>query len=240
MIILPRQDWQRPRIGLRGLGAPGDNAALAKQAGGLASAGLMISAAAVGGPVGAIIGAAAAAVVALTNLFVNVFSGCGQTCVAATHIVDQIEAQYLKPNLQNYVSQPVRTVSMQSAALQVFDYAWQMVLQGCGDPSLGEAGHRCIADRQAGACQWKASPGQWTQNADGSYSWVPWGPLNSGNGCFNWFSGYRDPIANDPGVQPDPSPLSSVTSLLPSQIAGIPIVDLAIPAGLLILALLLL
>jgi hypothetical protein len=204
-----------------GLGAPGDNATLARQSGSLASAGLMISAAAVGGPAGLMIGAAAAAVVALTQLFINVFSGCGATCVEATRVVDQVEAQYLKPNLANYFAQPVRTQSMQAAALKVFDYAWSMVLQGCSNPALGDAGRRCISERSRSGT-------------------VP------GTGG-NWFIWYRDPIANDSGVVPDsavagsaPAPGASVGSAVLSivgldpstTVAGVPVSDLILPAAL--------
>ena len=207
----------------RGLGAAspapvGDNAKLAQQSGSLASAGLLISAAVVGGPVGAIIAGAAAAVIALTSLFTNLFSGCGQTCIQATHVVDTVEAQYLKPLRAQWDALPPssKTQSVQKAYLQVFDYAWSMVLQGCGDPALGDAGRRCISERQAGGT-------------------VP------GTGG-NWFIWYRDPIANDPNVIPDPPGAAVGSSLLSTfgispatTVFGLPLSDLVLP-GILIVA----
>jgi hypothetical protein len=214
-----------PRWLPRGLGSNGDRTQLARESGSLASAGLLISAALVGGPAGLIIAGAAAAVQALTALFTNVFSGCGQTCVEATRVVDTVEAQYLKPNLAAYFGQAVRTRSMQVAALQVFDYAWSMVLAGCGDPALGDAGRRCIRERQRG----------------GSAPWCP-----TGTGC-DWFTLYRDPIQNDPGVVPDALPVSAVGSTFLSSlgvpagaaIAGLPVADLLLPAALVTVGLLL-
>lgn len=58
----------------------------------------------------------------MVALFHNAFSGCGETCVRATQIVDQIEP-YLKQNRDWYLSQPVRTPEMQQKALALFDAA---------------------------------------------------------------------------------------------------------------------
>ncbi|HZT36632.1 MAG TPA: hypothetical protein VFA28_01950 [Bryobacteraceae bacterium] len=110
----------------------------------------------------------------MVALFHNAFSGCGQTCIAATHIVDQIEP-YLRQNRDLYLSQPIRTPEMQQKALALFDAAWQDVVSGCSDPALGDAGRRCISERQRG----------------GSAPWCP-----TGTGC-DWFTLYRDPIAQD-------------------------------------------
>jgi hypothetical protein len=164
------------------------------------------------------------AVAGLSNLFASVFSGCGQTCVEATHVVDQVERQYMVPNLQQYLALPVRTKAAQDAALQVFDYAWQMVLQGCGDPNLGDAGRRCISER---------------------------GPSGSipGHPGMNWFTLYRDPIANDPGVVPNPTPASLVgdagSGLLAAlgvnpqtSVGGVPLAGLMLPGALLLAGLL--
>ncbi len=118
----------------------------------------------------------------LVSLFHNAFSGCGETCVAATRIVDQIEP-YLKQNRDWYLSQPARTPEMQQKALALFDAAWSDVVAGCSDPNLGDAGRRCISERERG----------------GSAPWCP-----TGTGC-DWFTLYRDPIANDvPNAQANP------------------------------------
>ena len=113
----------------------------------------------------------------------------------------------MNKNLQAYVSTSVRFQSMQTAALNTFDTTWAALQQACGQASLGAAGQRCISDRQQGACTWKASPGGW--NADGTYT--PWGAAGSGDSCWNYFVGMRDPIANDPFVQPDPTASTAST-----------------------------
>ncbi len=102
--------------------------------------------------------------------------------MAATRIVDQIEP-YLKQNRDWYLSQPARTPEMQQKALALFDAAWSDVVAGCSDPNLGDAGRRCISERERG----------------GSAPWCP-----TGTGC-DWFTLYRDPIANDvPNAQANP------------------------------------
>jgi hypothetical protein len=152
---------------------------------------------------------AISALVGVGIAIANLFKGCGQSCIQATSIVTQAQS-ILAQMLATYVSTPVRYASVQAAALATFDSTWQYVLTACGNPQLGAAGQHCITDRQAGACVWKASPGSW--NADGSYT--SWGPAGSGTSCWNWFSGIRDMIANDPFVQPDPVPATTTNAIL--------------------------
>jgi len=90
----------------------------------------------------------------------------------ATEIVNAAEAK-MKENLQAYLSGP-RTVSSQRQALANFDALWDFIVRGCTAVG-GSAGERCIAERQRG----------------GSAPWCP-----TGTGC-DYFSLYRDPIAND-------------------------------------------
>jgi hypothetical protein len=104
----------------------------------------------------------------------------GRQKVAATQVVDSIEP-WAAENRDAYMSGP-RTRSAQLQALQNFDAMWNDVLAACGDPSLGDAGRRCISERQPG--------GQW-----------------------DWFSYYRDPIANDPEVHDDPL-ISGIDSII--------------------------
>lgn len=146
-----------------------------------------------------VVGAAIAGLTAVGIAIASMFKGCGQTCIQATQYANQADS-ILATNVNHYTSSPVRYASMQAAALNNFDTTWAALQQACNQPSLGQAGINCIADRQAGACHWKASPGKW--NDDGT--WTPWGAAGSGDACYNWFSGMRDPIANDPFVQPDP------------------------------------
>lgn len=132
-----------------------------------------------------IVGAAVAAAAAIAIVIEKVFSGCGQTCIEATNIANQVAAK-LNENVQNYFAQNPRYASVQVAALAVFDQTWNLLLQACGNPALGSAGQRCISERQRGGV-------------------APWCPNPGHTGC-DWFILFRDPIANDPNVQPDPSP----------------------------------
>ncbi len=143
-----------------------------------AAAPLFVAGAAAG-PVGAAIGLAASLI---AGLIAN--SGCGQTCIAATQIVNQLEPQ-LNANMRAYVDAAQRTPSEQAAALSVFDqtFAWLRSQQGCGDPALGNAGKRCISDRDRG-------------------------------GKFDWYRLYRDPIANTAPNAPDPNPVTAAAGQL--------------------------
>lgn len=120
----------------------------------------------IAGPWGLAIGGVVAGITSLLGAF-GVGSGCGQTCVYASGVVDQLEP-YLKQNVDNWkaLAPQDKTLVRQQQALQVFNFVWSQVTQACSAPSLGDAGKRCISDRQRG--------GKW-----------------------DWFSYYYDPIAND-------------------------------------------
>ena len=155
---------------------------------------------------GALVGATILASYLIRN------SGCGQTCIVTSQWANQAEAM-LKQNLAAYLALPSpRPSSARDVALANFDAVWQTLQQQCGQPGTGDAGVRCITDRQAGACKWKDAQGQ----------------------CFNWFSGYRDPIANDTDV----SSSSDLSSLVSSVSAGnvSALLPLALVAGLVLLA----
>ena len=119
-----------------------------------------------------------AAVAAVTIWLSSMFRKNAQK-EAATNIVDQIEVQ-LKSNLEGYLNGP-RTQQSQLQALANFDAGWQAVVENCSNPELGSAGKRCISERQQGGT-------------------APWCSLPGGKGC-DWFTRYRDPIANDTPVQ---------------------------------------
>jgi len=199
-----------PRAYLSGLSASTQQ--ISASAGSIASSiGSMIGTA-VGGPeLGAIVGSAISAATAIAVAIEGLFKGCGQTCIEASRIADQVSS-LLVQNAQNYVHSPVRTQSMQVAALQVFDNAWAQLVQACNSAQLAQAGQNCISDRQRGACKWKTSPGGWVTNTDGTctYTWA--GAAGSGTTCWDWFTGMRDPIANDPCVIPDSALSSASTS----------------------------
>ena len=100
----------------------------------------------------------------------------------------------LKANVAAYMSGP-RTVSSQRAALANFDAAWAYVKSSNGCGSP-DLGNPGIA-----CIQDRSRGGRW-----------PWEVY------------YRDPIANDPNVVPDPSPVQQVADLVTAQAAaaGIP------------------
>jgi hypothetical protein len=139
------------------------------------------------------IGPALAGVALVASLLIK-NSGCGQTCIQTSQWANQA-ATALQQNLDAYNALPVpRHVANQQLALQTFDSIWAKLVQMCGDPQWGNAGKRCITDRQRGACTWK----------------------NNGQ-CWDWFIGYRDPIANDPNVTSD----SSLASMLPASVSSL-------------------
>ncbi len=126
-----------------------------------------------------VIGAAIVGVTAAIMGAIYLSRGCGQTCIATSEWANQAE-ELLKQNLAAYMSSN-RSKSAQNTALSNFNVIWARLQQMCGDPATGAAGQRCISDRQAGACKWRDAGGQ----------------------CWNWFTGYHDPIANDPNVVDD-------------------------------------
>lgn len=162
----------------------------------LVSAGL-ISAAAI-----PFIGPAVAAITLGIGMLVK-NSGCGITCVQTSHWANQAEP-LLEQNLAAYFAvPPPRAQSLQQTALNNFDSIWNTLKSQCGQPGTGNAGVRCISDRQAGACTWK-------QTTDSPLLGYP-GEPQPGE-CWNWFSGYRDPIAHDTEVVPDAQLLASSAS----------------------------
>lgn len=186
---------------LRGLGATDQQ--ITSIAGQTAVTTGSLIALAVGGPaLAAIVGGSIAAATAIATALESLFSGCGATCIQSTQFANQF-GDLLSQNVHNYVSSPVRTQSMQAAALKVFDNAWAQLVAACSNPALGTAGQNCIGDRQQGACKWKSSPGGWVQSSAGGWTYTWAGPAGSGNACWNYFVGMRDPIANDPDVIPD-------------------------------------
>lgn len=232
-IVAPGLVMVRPR-GFAGLGILQGGQQSAAQ---IASTAAVLTGTILGGPLG---GAIAGVIAQIGVAIANAFSGCGQTCVQATTIANQVEP-ILQQNLDAYMSAPIHYASLQAGALNNFTGAWNALQQACSSPSLAAAGQRCITDRQAGACTWKASPGGWNQDASGTWTYTNWGAAGSGSACWNWFVGYHDPIANDPTVVPDPSPVASALSSLTSgTVFGLPISSLLLPAGLLVAAAILL
>ena len=118
----------------------------------------------------------------------------------------------MQQNLDAYRAIPVpRPKSAQQLALQNFDTIWAQLVKMCGDPQWGDAGKRCISDRQQGACKWQ----------------------NNGT-CWNWFVGYRDPIANDTDVVDDSVSATAAGALSSLSTSG-SLLPLALIAGLVLL-----
>jgi hypothetical protein len=188
--------------GMRGLGQSTQQISAIAASGASATVGILVALGSIAGPIGAAVGA----LIGVGQLLVGVFKGCGQTCVEATAIVNQVEP-ILQQNLAAYLAAPVHTESLQAAAINNFQTAWNAVLANCNNPSLGSAGQNCISERQQGACAYKTSPGGWS---NGVYTYP--GANGSGTACWNWWIGYHDPIANDPTVVPDSVVTSASTS----------------------------
>ena len=176
-----------------------------------------------------IVGAAIAGVTLLiTSLIQN--SGCGPTCIQASDYANQAEP-LLRQNLNAYFSLPKpRSQSAQAAALANFDAVWGKAVQLWQDPSLGNAGKKAISDRQAGACTWK-------QTATYSPDIMAAGEPQIGQ-CWSWFSGYRDPISNDPNVVPDSQAAPASGGSLLSSGGSLSSLALIVAAGLIAAAVL--
>lgn len=155
---------------------------------GLASMGAIAPYFALAGPIGAAVAGLTAVGIAIAGLF----KGCGQTCIEATQIANQLQV-YWQQNLDHYMQAPVHYKSLQLAALNNFDTGWNALYKACSDPTLGAAGQRCISERQRGGAS------SWCCNAPNA--------VQVGNGMCTGcdaFADYRDPIANDPNAVPDP------------------------------------
>jgi hypothetical protein len=175
-----------------------------------------------------VVGAAIAGIALLATYLIE-NSGCGVTCVETSSWANQA-ATLLGQNIAAYFALPTpRSQSSQAAALATFDQVWAQLEANCSQTGTGTAGQKCISDRQAGACTWKQTAAA-----------VPsWGTPAAGE-CWNWFNGYRDPIANDPDVADDatatatnPSAYtaSDVSSALSSLTGGSSTLELLLLAG---------
>ncbi len=189
----------RPRV-LAGLGGTLTPAQLTQQIGGITGAAAtgalsalqLANVIALGAGVIPLIGAGIAAVTAIVAVILN--SGCGQTCIITSNWANQAE-QALIQNIQEYFALPTpRSLSAQAVALANFDNVWNYLVKECGQLALGTAGIDCTKDRMRGACKWN----QTTTSPLLQYPGEP-----QPGQCWNWFNGYRDPIANDQNVAPD-------------------------------------
>ncbi len=193
---------------MRGFGASQTGNAIVSggaAAGSAVTSGLLL-AGAITGPVGAVISAGIALATVAIEAIMN--SGCGAPCIQSTQFANQAEAA-LQQNIAAYFALPTpRSTVDQAAALANFDKFWAWLQQQCATVP-GSPGQRCITDRQAGACTWKQT----------AAAVPPWGTPAAGQ-CWNWFNGYRDPIANDPNVY-TPSPVSSAVSTVGGAVQSV-------------------
>lgn len=179
-----------------GLAGAGDTAVSVGTPIAQAAATVALTHTAIGATVAAMLGTAAipivGAVIAGISLGIEAIlhSGCGQTCIITSQWANQAEP-YLQKNIAAYFQiAPPRPRSVQQVAVANFDAIWNTLVQQCSQPGLGGAGQNCINDRKSGACKWKAI-GQ------------PYPGTPAPGACWNWFNGYRDPIANDTQVYDD-------------------------------------
>lgn len=89
-----------------------------------------------------------AAVGALIGPIASFFKGCGSTCTASSDMANQVEyaAQSI---MAQYWNSPIRTVTMQAAAVSGLQQLYQYLIQNCQKIG-GQGGAQCIADRQPG------------------------------------------------------------------------------------------
>ena len=170
----------------RGLGA--DAGAIGVQLGTSAAAGVLAglhTAGAIGGTAaaGAAAGAVSFGIGAVAVLAMALLSRKGPAQkVATTNIANDVEP-LMRQNVQAWQSSP-KTCADQSVALATFDALWNTLVANCANPSLGDPGHSCIDDRLPAGVQFEFN----------TFHLV-------GNGMWNWFAYYRDPIANDPAAE---------------------------------------
>ena len=89
-----------------------------------------------------------AAAGALVGTIANLFKGCGATCQQTTNIANQVESA-AQQIMSQYWASPVRTTSMQSAAVASLQQLYQYLIQSCNSIG-GQGGKQCVADRQPG------------------------------------------------------------------------------------------
>lgn len=123
--------------------------------------------------------------VQLAGTIYNLFHNplTAQQKVASSNDANQVE-QLMKQNVAAWQSSD-KSCASQQQALSNYDQLFARLVQLCGQVG-GTPGTACIADRE--------------------------GVRNGGNGKFDWYAYYRDPIANDQCV--GSTVLNSVQSLL--------------------------
>lgn len=158
--------------------------------------------AAAAGPIGIAIGGAVLAITQLSGTISHLIDGCGQSCVQATDIVNQAET-YVQQIAAAYWQAPTRTKSFQAWTLQQLDAIFAKVAQLCGQIG-GTAGANCVKERLT-----RGYRPPWCTDLNV--------PLSQ---CGGWYDVTYDPIANDAGVQPDPSGLGISGTQIAAAVPG--------------------
>lgn len=169
-----------PVMRSQGLGSEAGQMAITYAA---ATGAMLLKAAPATGPAAPFV-AAAGAILSLGAAIGNLFHGCGATCIQSSEFANQFQ-QAVQQLKDYYFAQPVHYRSLQKLTLNEMQKAADALRQACGDPALGDAGKRCIAERLV-----RGGP-------------APWCPTPDHTGCGFWETFY-DPIANDPNVVEDP------------------------------------
>ena len=181
------------------------------------------------GPVGVAVGAG----LELAAQIVNLFKPCGNICIAATQIVNQVEP-ILQQNNQQYFGNPHRTTGDQASALAVVQTAFEQIQPNSGNAALGIAGEKCNAERIGNGMEVDSTSCAYGETYAGEYppySSVPY-PLGV---CWTWTLAYYDPIANDipPGGD---GPATGSASTDTTTLFGFPLTDVLAAAAAVALA----
>lgn len=158
-----------------------------------------------------VIGAALMAATMVVQYLVK-NSGCGQTCIETSSWANQAAAALQQVKDAYFALPAPRTQAQKAVAVGAFQAIWAQLVKACGQPGTGNAGVRCISDRQAGACTWRQK-----------YAPVYPGDPQIGE-CWNWFNGYLQAIQQDP-VVPDTvatSVSSDLSSIFGGSVGGAP------------------
>lgn len=166
----------------------------------------IMSASAAAGPIGIAIGGAVVAIGVLSGKIAHLINGCGDACVQATAIVNEADT-YVQQIASAYWQVPHRTVGFQKWTLQEMDKIFDQVRALCGKIP-GDPGRKCVQERLT-----RGFRPPWCKDSSV--------PLSQ---CGGWLDVTYDPIAMDPGVQPDPGPVDVLT-------AGIGQLTKALPGG---------
>ena len=173
-----------------------------------ASAGSAIAAGALFGSVVPGIGTAVGAAVGIIGALITSLFTPNYSKINASNYANQIETM-MQQNLANWLSLPSsqKYASVQQAALDVFNTLWAQYQQDV-QVDLAKAPDS-ISDRQQGSCAYHtADCAGW--NGD---TYTPNEPNQATGCCWNWFVGYYDPIANDPNVISDDTPVGATENL---------------------------